>query len=46
MAKGVECISRMRRLRWQKESNAVAEGVESGDRRNRMRWPKETTEED
>ena len=28
MAEGVECISRMRRLRWQKESNAMAEGDE------------------
>ena len=42
MAEGVECISRMRRLRWLMESNAVAEGVESGDRKNRIRWQRET----
>lgn len=45
MAEGVECISRMRRLRGQKESNAMAEGVECDGRRRRMRWLEETEHE-
>ena len=45
MAKGDECISRMRRLRWLKESNAMAEGDECDGRRRRMRWLEETEHE-
>ena len=41
MAEGVECISRMRRLRWLKESNPMAEGVESDGWRSRMLWLEE-----
>lgn len=45
MAEGVECISRMRRLRWLMESNSVAEGIESGARRRQMLWLEETHSE-
>ena len=45
MAEGDECISRMRRLQWLRESNAVAKGDESDGRGRRMRWPKETEHE-
>ena len=42
MAEGDECDGRRSRMRWQKESNAMAGGDECDGRGRRMLWQKET----